>query len=151
VHPEDSCLAEKHENKQWGEWLRASLGKKKKPTFSQRPSVQPRSFSSRSGESDWGFSARFRDLPPHRNLFRDYTISESSRTGGVDHRREREEVRSPPKNHRVQENAGRPTREDGHARKPKTYVRRPRQKDGGNPGANQQAPSSPINRKRRMK
>jgi hypothetical protein len=151
VHPNDTCLAEKHENKQWGEWLRASPGKKKKPAFSQRPSVTSGSFSSRSGESDPCFSARIRDLPPRRNLFRDYSVSESSRTGGVDHRREREEVRSPPKNHRVHENAGRPTREDGPARKPKTYVRRPRQKEGENPGAKQQAPSSPVNRKRRTK
>jgi hypothetical protein len=106
IHPDVKCLDDKQEMKQWGEWLRCSPGRKKKAVPAQRPTVSSGSFSSRPGDGDSGKinGARVRDLPPHRSLFHDYTISGSSRTGEVDRRKAREEVRSPVKNHRVKGN-----------------------------------------------
>jgi hypothetical protein len=133
IHPDGKCLAEKQELKQWGKWLRCSPGRKKKAVPAQRPTVSSGSFSSHSGDGDSGNlnggGAQVRDLPPRRSLFRDYTISGSSRTGEVDRRKGREEVRSPIKNHWVQDNGGgRPSEERVLPSKTKrgTYVRKGR-------------------------
>jgi hypothetical protein len=156
IHQEDRCKNENSEDKQWGEWLRASPGKKKEAAPVQRPSVSSSSFSSRSVEAETDFfpQARVRDLPPRRSLFRDYTMSGSSRTGGRDQRRESEEVRSPEKirreveNHRKEKDLdyGAPARNTKRG----TYVRRARKpvEDGLN---KEKASSSPKSKKRRTK
>jgi hypothetical protein len=105
-------------------------------------------------ETDFFPQARVRDLPPRRSLFRDYTMSGSSRTGGRDQRRESEEVRSPEKirreveNHRKEKDLdyGAPARNTKRG----TYVRRARKpvEDGLN---KEKASSSPKSKKRRTK
>jgi hypothetical protein len=163
VHPDGKCQDEKSDPQQWGEWLRASLGKKKKSVRSQKPSMSSGSFSSRSGDAAASSQvrARVRDLPPRRNLLRDYTVSGSSRTGGGDYGREVEEVTSPPKNHRVRA-ADRHAQKDTQADIQKdaalarysckgTYTRRPRNKTGDGEAGKQTASPSPKNRKRRTK
>jgi hypothetical protein len=93
VHSDDRCPVEKEGEsegvQQWGEWLRASPRKPQRATFPARPSVLSGSFSDRStGAGSWNAGAPMvRDLPPRRNLLKDYASSSSSHTGG--HERQR--------------------------------------------------------------
>jgi hypothetical protein len=96
VHAVEGCQASSKDVKQWGEWLRASPCKPSRAAPGSRPSMSSGSFSSRSA----GGGARFdggvsiRDLPPRRKLAFNQEESSSSRTGGVEPRRE-EEFTSP--------------------------------------------------------
>jgi hypothetical protein len=84
VHGSDGCSADKEATKQWGEWLRAEPKKAKKPPPQTRPSVSLASLGSWSGGSDnrYGGGISVRDIPPRRNLARDFSCLGSSRTGG---------------------------------------------------------------------
>ncbi|KAK1686331.1 hypothetical protein QYE76_047179 [Lolium multiflorum] len=102
VHADGECKGEKKEVAQWGEWMRASPRRSQKPPPVARPSVSSGSFSSWSGSSEsrgWG-SASVRDIPPRRNLARDFTFSDSSRTSGGEGRRDTA-ILSPEKRHRA--------------------------------------------------
>jgi hypothetical protein len=72
-----------------------------------------------------------RDLPPRRHLAYDQADSGSSRTGGLDQRRDRTGVNSPRKDCRGQEEVDRLGKEvvdvGGKRNKKGTYVRKPRQ------------------------
>jgi hypothetical protein len=131
VHADGECKGEKKEVAQWGEWLRASPRRSQKPPPAARPSVSSGSFNSWSGSSDlrgWG-SPSVRDVPSRRNIARDFTYSDSSRTGGGEGRRDTV-VQSPEKRHRA---AGEANGKDkalqssanGRA-KAGTFTRRPR-------------------------
>jgi hypothetical protein len=133
VHKEEGYLAEKEEVQQWGEWLRASPRRNKKPPPAVRPSVSSGSYSYSGRSASSGVQGRMeatvRDIPPRRNLSREFTYSGSSRTGGNEHRREEAEYTSPRKNDRSkgkeQEVAG--SRDVPRTRnRTGTYARRPR-------------------------
>jgi hypothetical protein len=129
-HSAEGCKAEKGDVQQWGEWLRASLGRSRNPAPRHRPSVSTASYSSQStgDEGSWRGKAEIRDLPPRRNLFRTQSESESSRTGGNIERHCEREVSSPAKeDKRGQGGRGKETA-DPKARKVKsgTYVRKQR-------------------------
>ena len=132
VHPEAGCQAEKTEVKQWGEWLRTAPGKSRKSSHPSRPYVSANRFSSRSAESDprCRDGVYIRGIPPRRNLYKDYEMSSSSRTGGVEGRRERGEVTNPEKgsSSRAVEHGGCPTTEGDDPKRANegTFTRRPR-------------------------
>jgi hypothetical protein len=133
VHGSDGCSADKEATKQWGEWLRAEPKKAKKPPPQTRPSVSSASLGSWSGGSDnrYGGGISVRDIPPRRNLARDFSCSGSSRTGGGERDQQDREVSSPGKGFRrtdrdVQRDAGQGKREM-QRRRAGTYVRRQRQ------------------------
>jgi hypothetical protein len=131
VHPDDMCPVERDEQKQqWGEWLRAS------PKRSYKPLVSARSVGSRSFDSEnrgkGGVSVR--DIPPRRNLAREFSYSGSSRTGAaepsqISRRREQEEI-GPGKGHEALEQTqkGNVNDQSGDRRKNQrgTFTRRPR-------------------------
>jgi hypothetical protein len=100
VHPENFCSAEKGGVKQWGEWLRASPKKNKKMPPPARPSVSSSNFSGKYSEPEARFRGgiTIRDLPPRRNLAHDFSVLESSHTGGFELRGRREEVTGPLQN-----------------------------------------------------
>jgi hypothetical protein len=130
-HFEGGCQAVKEEVQQWGEWLRASPGRNRKPVPRHRPSVSQASGSSKSVDSEALSGVRregvIRDLPPKRSLFRDQADSGSSHTGGREQRGKEKETASPVKPPRAH---GSEKVKDlaAQARKPKvgTYVRRSR-------------------------
>ncbi|KAK1692965.1 hypothetical protein QYE76_009662 [Lolium multiflorum] len=134
VHPEDCCPAEKQEVKQWGEWLRASPGRNLKAPAPPRPTVSSGSYGSRSTESEsrGRGMASVRNIPPRRNLSRDYDYfdySSSSHTGGNEQRRDRAEVSSPVKHHRMQsgeQQADRAPLASAPKNQRGTFTRRPR-------------------------
>ncbi|KAK1666142.1 hypothetical protein QYE76_054301 [Lolium multiflorum] len=90
VHPMEGCSAAKEEDgmQQWGEWLRASPRKSFKSAVTARPSVSSSSYGNRSFEYEGigrgGVSIR--DVPPRRNLSREFSQSSSSRTGAYETR-----------------------------------------------------------------
>jgi hypothetical protein len=156
VHPENKCLGEDEEEKQWGEWLRASPRRNKKPVAVSRPAVSSNSFSSRSAGSENRFhgGASIRDIPARRNLNNEYAYSSSSRTGENQHRRGMRDVTSPKKGHRatgmsVEKNKG-PAYDEGQGRKGGTFVRRQRNTDRVHPADQSQLPLG-TNRKRSTK
>jgi hypothetical protein len=108
VHSEGRCLRREEDGKQWGEWLRASPRKNKKPPPPPRPSVSSSSFSSRgtSSEARHFGGVSIRDLPPRRNLSNEFSYSGSSRTGGKQSRGGEVSVTSPEKHNQ------RPGKED---------------------------------------
>jgi hypothetical protein len=128
VHLEEGCTAERVEVKQWGEWLRASPRKSQKQPAGARPTVSSASYNFRQGEfsQNFGGGVVIKDLPPRRHLAYDQVESGSSRTGGLDQRRERVEVNSPLKDRRGQEEVDRSGKEvvDAGVKKNKkgTYV-----------------------------
>jgi hypothetical protein len=133
VHGSEGCLADKTAPKQWGEWLRAEPKKAKKPPPQSRPTVSAASLGSWSGGSDnrYGGGISVRDIPPRRNLARDFSCSGSSRTGGGERDQRDREVSSPEKGFRrvdrdFQREAGQGAREVPR-RRSGTYVRRQRQ------------------------
>jgi hypothetical protein len=97
-------MAEKEETQQWGEWLRASPRKSHKAPPPEQPIIFSNSYYSRlSGSKVRHKSGSYvRDLPPRKNLNNDYDYSSSSHTGGHEQRRDRAEVSSPEKRHRMQ-------------------------------------------------
>jgi hypothetical protein len=109
VHSASGCSAEMGDTKQWGEWLRASPRKNQKPPSAARPTVSGSSYSSRKGDQSQrhGGGVVISDLPPRRNLAYDQAESGSSRTGGLDPRKEGAEVNSPGKDHKVRAHADR--------------------------------------------
>jgi hypothetical protein len=60
--------------------------------------VPSSNFNGRSYDSEASFRGgiTIRDLPPRRNLAHDFSVSESSHTGGFEQRGRRDEVSSPP-------------------------------------------------------
>jgi hypothetical protein len=98
VHPSSGCGAENAGGvQQWGEWLRASPRKSQRPPASARPSVSSGSYSGRStgAGSKQAAMPSVRDLPPRRNLLKDYSGSSLSHTGGYERQRGSQEVTSP--------------------------------------------------------
>jgi hypothetical protein len=131
-HFEGGCQAVKEEVHQWGEWLRASPGRNRKPAPRHMPSVSQASGNSRSVDSEALSGVRregvlIRDVPPKRSLFRDQAESGSSHTGGREQRGKEKETASPIKPLRTH---GSEKVKDiaAQARKTKvgTYVRRSR-------------------------
>jgi hypothetical protein len=157
-HTADGCKAEEEEVQQWGEWLRASPGRSRKPPPAHRPSVSTASYSSRSADTDtaWGDRVWVRDLPTKRNLFRAHTQADSgsSHTGGNDHRRREKEVTCPTKHHWVpQDGKGKDPAEVAapHRRaRPGTYVRKERKNSNPRKGQQHEQRSSPSSKKRTM-
>jgi hypothetical protein len=100
VHPSSGCGAENAGDaagvQQWGEWLRASPRKSQRPPASARPSVSSGSYSGRStgAGSKQAAMPSVRDLPPRRNLLKDYSGSSLSHTGGYERQRGSQEVTS---------------------------------------------------------
>jgi hypothetical protein len=109
VHSTSGYSAERGDTKQWGEWLCASPRKNQKPPAAPRPIVSGSRYSSWMGDRSQrhGGEVVIRHLPPRRNLAYDQLESGSSRTGGLDPRKERAEVNSPGKDHRVMAHANR--------------------------------------------
>jgi hypothetical protein len=91
LHKDNVCSAEGREEdggmQQWGEWLRASPRKPQRQPAPARPSMSSSNYSDWSGGSGSRYDGQpsVRDLPPRRNLLRDYSVSSSSRTGGFEH------------------------------------------------------------------
>jgi hypothetical protein len=139
--------------KQWGEWLRVSSRKSKKPPPPVRPSMSASSFSSRSSsEFRHNAGVSIRDIPPRRNLAFDNTFSSSSRTGGNEMRRGDGDVSSQDKvgqerirNHELGKNQ---VVESPPKRKSGTYVRRQRKDDGVRTGDNLGVPPNTKSKKR---
>jgi hypothetical protein len=131
VHSEEGCPMEKSDEKQWGEWLRASPRRSSRAPPPSRPSVSSGSYASLSSGGDGRYygGVSIRDIPPRRNLAAELSASGSSRTGVVDHIQERGEVTSPGKRHgtRGKEVLGRAEQaaENNLARRG-TFARRPR-------------------------
>jgi hypothetical protein len=152
VHSTGECEVDKEGMPQWGEWLRASPGRHKKMSTSQRPSFSSDSYSSRSGERAFFSRDRgsVRDLPPRRTLFRDRADSGSSRTGGGDQFGSEREVSSPNKLYRGQLPEKGKDVAQAQAKKPMTYVRRPRvvPSDNQAPKGGGQPPSPPQKKRR---
>jgi hypothetical protein len=132
VHTEDGCQAEKEEVPQWGEWLRASPGRSQKPAPPARPSFSSGSYTSRSSDSEFRYrgDVSIRDIPPRRNLARDFSYSSSSRTGDVESGRESGGVTSPMKGNRMwpydKQDGKEPMIEASRKSKGGTFTRRPR-------------------------
>uniref|UniRef100_A0ACD5UBT0 Uncharacterized protein n=1 Tax=Avena sativa TaxID=4498 RepID=A0ACD5UBT0_AVESA len=101
VHDVGGCVAEKGAVPQWGEWLRATPRKSHKPPPPMRPSVSSSCFGSRSNGSfsKYGDGGYVRDIPPRRNLERDYELSSSSRTGENEARQRAGAATSPGRRH----------------------------------------------------
>jgi hypothetical protein len=132
VHPAEGCQAEKDDTEQWGEWLRASLGRSHKPPPRARLSMSSGSYNfSRSVESDprGRGGVTIRDLPPRINLTFEQSQSNLSRTGGRDQRREEEDVTIPGKfnsSGAYDQRAGKAHVEQDQRKKPGTFIHRQR-------------------------
>ncbi|KAK1642920.1 hypothetical protein QYE76_060725 [Lolium multiflorum] len=158
IHPEDICrmAGEKSEGEvrvqQWGEWLRASPRKTKRPAPPARPLMSTSSFTSRSSGSehrhfDGGF---VRDAPTRRNLAHDYSFAGSSRTGGDERWREGEDMSN--QRHRARETARdtgkKQMDKDKSVTKTGTYVRRQRKLEASRPNEALHVPLGTTSKKR---
>jgi hypothetical protein len=154
VHPEESCTAEVAEQKQWGEWLRAEPKKQKRTGQSNRPSTSSGSFSRPydAEPSFRGIGVSIRDIPPRRNISRDYTYSSSSHTGGNEFRHDGGDVTSHDNRFRLRDTD--PSQDDlvnmslhkKNSGRGGTYVRKSRNNVGG--GEITQVPLGTMNKKR---
>jgi hypothetical protein len=159
VHLEDYCPAEKQKVKQWGEWLRASPGRNLKQPAPPRPTISSESYGSWSTESEsrGRGMATVRNIPPRRNLSRDYDYfdySSSSHTGGTEQRRDRTEVSSPVKHHRTQageKQADKAPMTSASKNQRGTFTRRQRNQPDLPGSAKPQVPQGTKNRKRGTK
>jgi hypothetical protein len=157
VHSEVGCTAEVVEQKQWGEWLRAEPRKLKKSGQSNRPSASSGSFSHPySAEPSFrGKGVSIRDIPPRRNISRDYSYSSSSHTGGNEFRHDGGDVSSYDNRMKLRDSD--PGMDDLMCRSPQkknsgrggTYVRKSRATVGG--GEINQVPLGTMNKKRGSK
>jgi hypothetical protein len=158
-HQSGNCEAEKGEVQQWGEWLRASPGRSRKPPPPHRPSVSTSSFSNRSGGADSSSRSErvfIRDVPTKRSLFKDgdQADSGSSRTGGGGNQYREKAASSPPRHHGMpREESSRNAQQNvQHSRRPRagTYVHKER-KNAGSMEPECVPPRSPRSKKRRTR
>jgi hypothetical protein len=123
-----------------------------------RPSVSSSNFSGRSYDSEARFRGgiTIRDLPPRRNLAHDFSVSESSHTGGFERRGRREEVTSPLQNRgknvvATEHSTPRKLDVKGGSKGRGTFVRRARQNSLPSVHDRLELPGSSGNRKRGSK
>jgi hypothetical protein len=161
IHPEDKCSmqGEKSEGEdrvqQWGEWLRASPRKTKRPPPTARPSMSSSSFTSRSSGSDLRRfdGGHVRDVPTRRNLAHDYSYSCSSRTGGDERWREGDDmsIQHDRVRERTQDYGKKQMDKEKSVTKTGTYVRRQRKAEASKPNESMHVPQGTSSKKRGTK